>query len=105
MNKISEAEIEVLKAIWNRENIADSNTIINDLKNFNWHKNTIRTMISRLRKKGIIEIVNKTSKSYYFRATIDREDFKYFKTKKLLDQLFEGKIENLNLNYKQKINE
>ena len=56
MKKISDAELEVLKVIWDK-NIVTSLDIIYELRRYNWSNNTVRTLIKRLYKKGAIEIV------------------------------------------------
>jgi len=61
MIKISDAELEVMKVIWNRGK-ATSVEIIEDLteqQKTNWSYNTIRTLIKRLLVKGAIEIIKK----------------------------------------------
>lgn len=98
MKKISDAELEVLKVLWNKKQ-ATSLDIICELKEHNWNKNTVRTLIKRLYEKGAIKILGKDSKSYYYSSTVDKEKFKYLRTQNLLNKLFDNKIENLILNY------
>ena len=98
MKKISDAELEVLKVLWNKKQ-ATSLDIIYELKEHNWNKNTVRTLIKRLYEKGAIKILGKDSKAYYYSSTVDKEKFKYLRTQNLLNKLFDNKIENLILNY------
>ncbi|MGN1299481.1 MAG: BlaI/MecI/CopY family transcriptional regulator [Candidatus Scatovivens sp.] len=98
MKRISDAELEVLKVIWDK-NIVTSLDIIYELRDNNWNSNTVRTLIKRLLEKGAIEIVGKKNKVYYYQASIDKEKFKYLRTQALLINLFDNKIENLIINY------
>lgn len=98
MKKISDAELEVLKVIWNKK-IVTSLDIIYELREYNWSSNTIRTLLKRLLEKGAIEIIGKKNKVYYYKATIDMEKYKYLRTQSLLDKLFDNKIEDLIINY------
>lgn len=96
--KISDAELEVLKIIWNKEK-ATSLDIIDELSSFNWKDNTIRTLIKRLLEKDVIEIVEKNGKTFIYKSKINKEEYKYIKIKSLLNQLFDNDIEKLLSNY------
>lgn len=98
MKKISDAELEVLKIIWKKEK-ANSLDIINELEEFKWNNNTVRTLIKRLLEKDAIEILEKNGKSFTYSAKLSQEEYKYEKTKKLLNQLYDGDINNLIENY------
>jgi BlaI family penicillinase repressor len=98
MKKISDAELEVLKIIWKKEKV-NSLDIINELEEFNWNNNTVRTLIKRLLEKEAIEIIEKNGKSFTYVAKIEEDEFKFEKTKNLLNQLFDGDINKLLENY------
>ena len=91
MLKIPNAEIEVLKVIWNKGE-ATSREIIQDLKDYSWNDNTIRTLIKRLHKKGAIEIICKKGRAYTYRATLDETDYKIELTKDLLKKLYNNSM-------------
>ena len=92
MKKISDAELEVLKVIWDK-NIVTSLDIIYELRRYNWSNNTVRTLIKRLLEKEAIEVIGKKNKAYYYKAKIDKEKYKYLRTQNLLNKIFEEKIE------------
>lgn len=98
MKKISDAELEVLKVIWTKGKV-NSLDIISELEEFNWNNNTIRTLIKRLLEKDAIEIIEKNGKSFTYLAKISKDEYKYEKTKNLLNQLFNGDINDLIENY------
>ena len=96
--KISEAELEVLKIIWEKEETT-SFDIISKLESKNWNCNTIRTFIKRLLNKNAIAIIDKKGKTFIYKSNIDKEEYKFYKTKELLDVLFNGNLEELIKNY------
>ena len=73
MKKISDAELEVLKVIWDK-NIVTSLDIIYELRRYNWSNNTVRTLIKRLYQKGAIEILKKEGKRYIIVTSYDEKD-------------------------------
>lgn len=98
MVKVSDAEFEVLKIIWDRGETTSSQ-VIEDLKDSSWNSNTIRTLIKRLYTKGAIEIVKKNGKSYTYRSTIDEEKYKNEMTLDLLKKFYHNSINEFILDY------
>ncbi len=101
MVKISDAELEVMKVIWEHGQTT-SVEIIDDLKNLQnvtWNFNTIRTLIKRLLMKGAIEIVKKESKTYTYRAVIGEKEYKAEVIRNLLKKLYNGSISELVIQY------
>lgn len=98
MKKISESELEILKVIWNKK-IATSSDIIEEVIDNNWTNNTVRTLIKRLLAKDAIEVVGKKNKSYFYKAKLNQDKYKYLRVRGLTEKLFDGKFENLVVNY------
>ncbi len=98
MVKISDAELEVMKVVWNRKR-ATSVEIIEDLKDVTWNYNTIRTLIKRLLVKGAIEIVKKEGKTYTYKAVIGEDEYKVDLTRKILKKLYHGSISEFVIQY------
>lgn len=98
MSRISDAELEVLKVIWDKGE-ATSNEIIKELKDFSWNSNTIRTLIKRLYTKGAIEISQKKGKAYSYRAIINEEKYKNEMTLDLLKKFYNNSITEFVLEY------
>jgi predicted transcriptional regulator len=48
---ISQAELEVMQAIWEGHPVTAAE-VVNRLGNKNWHEKTVKTFLSRLVKKG-----------------------------------------------------
>ncbi len=73
IEKISEAELEVLKVLWNENREMSSVEIIDILrKHMGWEKSTIRTLIHRLAEKGAL-IQEKREVYYYFPKIAEKE--------------------------------
>lgn len=94
MKKISNAELEVMKIIWNKK-ITTSLEIIEELNSEKWNHNTIRTLIKRLLKKDAIQIREKEGKVYKYMPKIDEREYKHDLTKRLINQLFHGSLEEM----------
>ncbi len=94
MVKVSDAELEILKVIWDKKEVT-SNVIIKEVEEFNWSSNTVRTLIRRLQAKGAIETVSKNGKSYVYIPLYDKEKYRREATKKLLKQLYNNSASDL----------
>lgn len=91
MVRISDAELEVLKVIWDKGEVS-STEIIKELKDYPWNPNTIRTLIKRLENKGAIEISRKNGKAFMYKSTIDEEKYKNDMTLELLKKFYNNSI-------------
>ncbi len=98
MIKISDAEIEVMKVIWNKKEVT-SLEIIRELQGHNWNNNTIRTLIGRLISKKAVGIAKKEGKTYTYVPLIKENEYKAKKAKNLIQQLFEGCTDEMLLNF------
>lgn len=98
MVKISDAELEVMKVIWDKEK-ATSIEIIEGLSDVTWNYNTIRTLIKRLLVKGAIEIIKKEGKTYTYRAVVNKDEYKVDALTKLLKKLYKDSFSELVLQY------
>ena len=99
--KISEAEYEVLKILWDKGNVT-SFDIIDELKgNKSWGQSTIRTLITRLLKKGAIEVVEQNGRTYTYRAIVKEDEYTKKESSNLLAKLYKGSINNMLLNFVQ----
>lgn len=88
-NKISEAELEIMKVIWEAGAPVPSTDIIRRLKNkCGWEDTTIYTMLSKLVKKGFLTR-DKQVVSYYS-ASLTEQDYLLEQTESLIDRLFAG---------------
>lgn len=96
--RISESEWEVMKLLWNKKTLT-SDEIINDLadKN-NWSKQTIKTFITRLNKKGAI-YYEKVGRSYNYYPALNEEECKKEENKSFLKRVYDGSLRILFSNF------
>ncbi|MFT5925096.1 MAG: BlaI family penicillinase repressor [Paraglaciecola sp.] len=88
---ISKTEFEVLDALW-EQYPASANEIIQRLKqNKPWHEKTVKTLISRLVKKHVIDF-DKQQRSYLYFPLVERSTYIEKESKSLVSRLFGGKI-------------
>ena len=89
--QLSDAEWEVMKALWDRAPIAVSDLCAYLVPVTQWHPKTIRTMLIRLTKK---RVVGKKTKDgvYQYHALISREECSRSATHSFIDRVFDGAL-------------
>ncbi|MDL2300828.1 BlaI/MecI/CopY family transcriptional regulator [Lachnospiraceae bacterium OttesenSCG-928-D06] len=88
-NKISEAELEVMKILWREKQpvlFSDIRTELN--QKMGWEKSTIATLLRRLKDKNVISVQGQ--RIYYYTPNITKEEYTKEKEKSLIDKLYEG---------------
>ena len=98
MVKISDAELEVMKVIWEKKEVTSSE-IINELKHCNWNDNTVRTLINRLIAKRAVGIAKREGKTYTYVPLIKENEYKLKRSKKFIKQIYNGSINDMILNF------
>lgn len=88
---ISKTEFEVLDALW-EQYPAPANDIIRRLNQTKiWHEKTVKTLLSRLVKKQVIDF-DKQQRSYVYFPLVERSTYTETESKSLVSRLFGGKI-------------
>lgn len=88
---ISNAEFEVLDVLWD-EYPATSSDIVDRLNQKKpWHDKTVKTLLSRLVKKGVVDF-DKAQRQYLYRPLIAREDYTKKEASSFVSRLFKGKV-------------
>jgi len=105
MTEISNAEFEVLEALW-QNYPASANDIIaklNESGNNNthgtdelnqekqWHDKTVKTLLNRLVKKQAVGF-EKQQRHYLYSPLLEREAYTLKESKSLIERMFSGKI-------------
>lgn len=90
---ISEAELEVMKVIWNEKRPVTSIDIGEAFETKGWKKTTIGTFLSRLVEKGALS-AEKQGKLYYYTPRISQKDYRKSQTKNLISSLYGGSIKD-----------
>ena len=88
---ISKTEFAVLDALW-EQFPASANEIIQRLnQNKVWHEKTVKTLLSRLVKKQVINF-DKQQRSYLYFPLVERSTYTEKESKSLVSRLFGGKV-------------
>lgn len=92
MNKynISEAEWKVMECLWGEENLT-LKQIAGRLKDTKWSYSTIRTMVTRLMDKGVID-ADRSSTNFKYFAVAPEKECKIEETKSFLTRVFDGSL-------------
>lgn len=94
MVEISNAEFEVLDALW-QSYPASANDIIDRLnKKKQWHDKTVKTLLNRLVKKQAISF-EKEQRRYLYSPLLERDAYTQKESLSLVERLFSGKISPL----------
>lgn len=98
---ITDAELEIMKILWEKENKQLSlNEIIEELnKKEIRNKSTIKTLLYRLIEKGSVKSIHKEKKENEFQAIITKEKYLKKENKNFLDKLYNGRTSSMLLNF------
>lgn len=90
--KISEAESKVLEVFWRAQGPLSADDVVAAMDNDrDWSAGTIRTFLTRLVKKEALA-ATRDGRRYLYRPLVRREDYVHEQSRKLIDQLFDGRI-------------
>jgi BlaI family penicillinase repressor len=88
---ISKTEFEVLDALWEHYP-ASANDIIQRLnQNKPWHEKTVKTLLSRLVKKQVVDF-DKQQRSYFYFPLVERSTYIQKESNSFVSRLFGGKV-------------
>jgi len=89
--KISEAEYEVMKVIWEKNPIT-ANEIVEKLSNkTEWQPKTVKTLINRLLKKKALGFTIE-KKAYFYHPEVRKEDCVKEESESFLNRVFDGTL-------------
>lgn len=95
---ISEAEWQVMEALWAR-NPLTANEVIDLLSSHSkWSGNTVRTLLSRLVRKGALR-VEKDGARFLYHPTFERERYVTLESESFLKRVFFGSAKPLLLHF------
>lgn len=91
--KMTDAELEVMKVVWDKNPIT-ANEIYKALeKTTNWGEPTVRTLIGRLTKKKFL--LQEKKEIYYYSPAISENKYMKEQTKTFLNKVYGGKAKKL----------
>lgn len=92
MIKVTDAELEILKILWEAK-LSDlplsTTAIIQRMENRDWSDNTVKTLLSRLAKKGALETTQEGGRNFY-NPLIAQNDFVQTESRNFADKLLDG---------------
>ena len=92
--KITEAEMEIMKIIWEENKEMTTAEILEKLpKENSWKTTTVMTLVTRLIEKNVLN-VNKVGKLNHYSAIVTEEEYKAVQTDVFLDDMHNGSIKN-----------
>jgi predicted transcriptional regulator len=89
--RISEAESQVMDALWRKHPLTPEEIIAATAKANDWGAGTVRTLITRLLKKGALAGARRDG-GYFYHPLISRADYVQAESQTLLDRLFQGQV-------------
>lgn len=96
--KISNAEWEVMKIIWNHSEITSIN-IMQELKDkVEWKPATVKSLINRLLNKNAIGF-NKLCNEYLYYPLVSEDECIKLESQSFIDKVFDGSIKSMLLNF------
>ena len=93
--KISDAEYEIIKIIWEAEEEVTTADIVEKLGEDNtWKLTTILTLAKRLVEKNVLK-VRKEGKNNYYSPTLTKDEYKSYQANDFLEDMYEGSVKSL----------
>jgi predicted transcriptional regulator len=89
--RISEAESQVMEALWRKHPLTPEDIIAATAKANDWGPGTVRTLITRLLRKGALAGTRRNG-GYFYHPLISRADYVQAESQTLLDRLFHGEV-------------
>jgi len=91
MTEISNAEFEVLEALWKNHPASATEIITRLNQHKTWHDKTVKTLLNRLVKKQAISF-EKQKRHYIYSPLLEREAYTLKESKSLIERMFSGKV-------------
>lgn len=94
VDKISEAEAEIMRVIWEYKvpvTYSHIRTVLTQQKG--WESPTVNTLVNRLVKKGVLTQDKK--EVYYYTAVISEKEYTQAKTKSFIQKVYGGNVKGL----------
>ena len=89
--QISAAESQVMEALWRKAPLTPEEIIDATAKANGWGPGTVRTLITRLLRKGALTGARREG-GYFYEPLISRADYMLSESQLLLDRLFGGQV-------------
>ena len=91
MERIGDAELAVMEVLWDEAPLTAADVAARVTPERGWSINTVKTMLSRLSAKGVVDHVEE-GRRYLYRPAVAREDYAAKESGRLLDRMFGGRL-------------
>lgn len=91
---ISNAELEVLKVLWDEAPLPANVIAERVQRTQDWHEKTVKTLLNRLAGKGAISFV-KERRAYLYSPVIEQANYQQKVSNSFVDRLFAGRVSPL----------
>ena len=91
MERIAEGEYAVMEVLWDEAPLTAADVAARVPEDRGWSLATVKTMLSRLLAKGLLDH-EEDGRRYLYRPAIRREDYVAEESGRLLDRMFGGKL-------------
>ncbi len=93
--KISDAEYEIMKIIWEYEKELSAKDIMSKLdKNNEWKHTTVLTLANRLVDKNVLK-VRKEKRNNYYSARLSKDEYKSYQADDFIEDMYGGSVKSL----------
>ena len=96
--RISEAEYEVMEALWKKSPAGTNEIVERVLPGTGWQPNTVHILLKRLVKKGVLTY-RKEGRMFVYEALISKNEYLEQEGRNFLDRYFGGSIAPLLASY------
>lgn len=88
---ITDAELEVMKLLWQKEPLSANEIILKLTEQMQWSDQTIKTFLNRLHKKNAIRF-EKSGRNYLYYPLVSYEDYLKTENRSFLDRVYNGAV-------------
>lgn len=92
--KISEAELVVMEALWERAPLTANDVADRVATDRDWSVQTVKTLLSRLMVKDVIA-ADQDGRRFLYRPMVARDDYVASESGRLVNRLFGGRVSPL----------
>ncbi|MGL6104953.1 BlaI/MecI/CopY family transcriptional regulator [Romboutsia sp.] len=92
MIQVSEAELEVMKVVWEFKSATSAQIIQKLEESTEWKPKTIQTLITRLVGKEALNVDKTNKKMYIYTPNIGEHEYKNYANESFLQKLYNGSV-------------
>jgi BlaI family penicillinase repressor len=88
---ITDAELEVMKLLWQKEPLSANDIILKLTEQMQWSDQTVKTFLNRLHKKNAIRF-EKAGRNYLYYPLATYEEYLKSENRSFLDRVYNGAV-------------